>query len=146
MKPEEPVPRWPKAAILLLHSGIASKPRSHGQVFLYKLFWSKNTCPCVRGHLSSFRLSSLTCWKAGVLAFQQIYEWKLGVRTQGRVSASSSAKKTLGKLVLSAEEHHRAEESLQNTDLTVLCLYWRRVNKSVSWTLFTRGLKCLPEE
>ena len=33
---------------------------------------SKKTCPCVRGHLSSFRLSRLIFGKAGVLAFQQV--------------------------------------------------------------------------
>ena len=36
--------------------------RTHG-VFHDKFFSSRKTCPCVRGHLSSFRLSSLTVGK-----------------------------------------------------------------------------------
>ena len=35
------------------------KPRTHGQVFLDKSFSPMKTCPCVRSHLLTFRLSSL---------------------------------------------------------------------------------------
>ena len=68
---------WSSTTTLVLVYSIQVKSLVHGQVFLDKFFLSRKTCPCVRGHLSSFRLSSLTCWKAGVLAFRQVYRVKI---------------------------------------------------------------------
>ena len=51
-----------------------------GKISLTRFFSSKKTCPCVQGHLSS-----LTCWKAGVLARPncRIWAWRVW-RLSGR--------------------------------------------------------------
>ena len=54
---------WPLDGCLITYWGWPSP------VHTGTFFSSRKTCPCVRGHLSSFRLSSLTSWKAGVLVF-----------------------------------------------------------------------------
>ena len=41
------------------------------QLFL-TFFSSPKTCPCVQGHSSSFRLSSLSCWKAGAITSRSL--------------------------------------------------------------------------
>ena len=63
---------WQGFQLVFLNTKLVSiwyyrfKPRTRAS------FSSRETCSCKRGHLSCFRSSSFTCWKADVLDFEQV--------------------------------------------------------------------------